>query len=38
MTIDVLNLEWNSSPSRDREVATLVCNYLKYGLRPESCG
>jgi len=30
MTIDVLNLEWNSSPSRDREVATLVCNYLKY--------
>ncbi len=29
MTIDVLNLEWNSSPSRDRESASLVCNYLR---------
>ena len=27
---DVLNLEWTSSPSRDRQVATLVCNYLRY--------
>lgn len=27
--IDVLNLEWTSSPSRDREAATLVCNYLR---------
>lgn len=28
--IDVLNLEWTSSPSRDRQMATLVCNYLRY--------
>ncbi|OQY51869.1 MAG: hypothetical protein B6247_18300 [Candidatus Parabeggiatoa sp. nov. 2] len=28
--IDVLNLEWTSYPSRDRESATLVCNYLRY--------
>lgn len=27
--IDVLNLEWTSSPSRDRVTATLVCNYLR---------
>lgn len=27
--IDVLNLEWNSSPSRDRESSTLVSNYLR---------
>lgn len=27
--IDVLNLEWNSSLSRDRVMATLVCNYLR---------
>ena len=26
----VLNLEWSSFPSRDREAATLVCNYLRY--------
>ncbi len=28
--VDVLNLEWTSYPSRDRETATLVCNYLRY--------
>jgi len=28
--VDVLNLEWSSSPSRDRESSTLVCNYLRY--------
>lgn len=28
--IDVLNLEWNSYPSRDRNMATLICNYLRY--------
>lgn len=28
--IDVLNLEWSSFPSRDREIATLVCNYLRF--------
>lgn len=28
--IDILNLEWTSYPSRDRNMATLVCNYLKY--------
>lgn len=28
--IDVLNLEWTSSPSRDRQMATLVCNYLRF--------
>ena len=27
--IDVLNLEWTSYPSRDRNTATLICNYLK---------
>lgn len=27
--VDILNLEWTSSPSRDREAATLVCNYLR---------
>lgn len=27
--IDVLNLEWSSTPSRDRVMATLVCNYLR---------
>ncbi|MGB6241442.1 MAG: hypothetical protein WBF69_03050 [Castellaniella sp.] len=27
--IDVLNLEWTSGPSRDRVMATLVCNYLR---------
>lgn len=36
--IDVLNLEWTSYPSRDRNVATLVNNYLRLcGLRV-SCG
>ena len=30
MNIDVLNLEWTSTPSRDREVATMVCNYLRF--------
>jgi len=29
MTTDVLNLEWSSCPSRDRESATLVCNFLR---------
>ncbi len=28
--IEVLNLEWSSFPSRDREAASLVCNYLRY--------
>lgn len=27
--IDILNLEWSSSPGRDRIAATLVCNYLR---------
>jgi len=27
---DVLNLEWTSFSSRDREAATLICNYLRY--------
>jgi surface carbohydrate biosynthesis protein len=27
--VDVLNLEWTSYASRDRTVATLVCNYLR---------
>ena len=32
--IEVLNLEWTSEASRDRTVATLVCNYLReMGLR-----
>jgi surface carbohydrate biosynthesis protein len=26
----VLNLEWTSYPSRDREAATLICNYLRF--------
>jgi surface carbohydrate biosynthesis protein len=26
----VLNLEWTDTRSRDREAATLVCNYLRY--------
>lgn len=30
MSVDVLNLEWTSNPSRDRQAATLVCNYLRY--------
>lgn len=30
MGVDVLNLEWEARPSRDRESATLVCNYLRY--------
>ena len=30
MNVDVLNLEWTSTPSRDREVATMVCNYLRF--------
>ena len=25
----ILNLEWSSFPSRDRESSTLVCNYLR---------
>lgn len=29
-TIDVLNLEWDASLSRDRQMATLVCNYLRF--------
>lgn len=34
--IDVLNLEWASTPSRDRVMATLVCNYLRiHGVRVE---
>ena len=28
--IDVLNLEAKSSSSRDRQIVTLVCNYLRY--------
>lgn len=28
--VDILNLEWSSYPSRDRQMATLVCNYLRY--------
>lgn len=27
--VDVLNLEWTSCSSRDREVATLICNHLR---------
>lgn len=30
MKCDVLNLEWTSYPSRDRQMATLVCNYLRF--------
>ena len=29
MNVDILNLEWSSSGSRDRIVASLVCNYLR---------
>ena len=36
--IDVLNLEWSSFPSRDREAASLVCNYLRYMGRSVSDG
>jgi hypothetical protein len=28
--LDVINLEWSSKPNRDRQVTTLVCNYLRY--------
>lgn len=28
-SVDVLNLEWTSTPSRDREVVALVANYLR---------
>lgn len=28
-SVDVLNLEWTSNPSRDREVVCLVTNYLR---------
>jgi hypothetical protein len=28
--LDVLNLEADSHPARDRQMATLVCNYLRY--------
>ncbi|MBY7834399.1 hypothetical protein KW463_16285 [Vibrio fluvialis] len=28
--VEVLNLEWEARSSRDRESATLVCNYLRY--------
>lgn len=28
--VDVLNLEWRSFPSRDRDAATLVANYLRH--------
>jgi surface carbohydrate biosynthesis protein len=27
--VDVLSLEWTTAPSRDRVMATLVCNYLR---------
>ena len=30
MKLDVLNLEWTSTISRDREAATLICNYLRF--------
>lgn len=29
-SIDVLNLEWDAELSRDRQMATLVCNYLRF--------
>jgi len=36
--IDVLNLEWTSGSSRDRVMATLVCNYLRrQGLLVREC-
>lgn len=28
--LDILNLEWASYPSRDREISTPICNYLRY--------
>ena len=28
--MDILNLEWTSYLSRDRNMATMVCNYLRY--------
>lgn len=28
--IDVLNLEWDAALSRDRQMASLVCNYLRF--------
>ena len=28
--LDVLNLEWMSYPARDRNMSSLVCNYLRY--------
>lgn len=28
--VDVLNLEWTSFSSRDRNISSLVCNYLRY--------
>ena len=28
--VDILNLEWTSYPSRDRNTATIVCNYLQF--------
>jgi len=30
MRVDILNLEWTSFSSRDRDSSTLVCNYLRY--------
>ena len=30
MQVDILNLEWSSRRDRDRDAATLVCNYLRY--------
>jgi surface carbohydrate biosynthesis protein len=27
--VDVVNLEWTGGPSRDRQMASLVCNYLR---------
>ena len=32
--IDVISLEWTSTPTRDRVTATIICNYLRLqGLR-----
>ena len=28
--VDILNLEWSSTPNRDRIVSTLISNYLRY--------
>lgn len=30
MNIDVLNLEWMSYSARDRNMSSLICNYLRY--------